>query len=456
MFSELSEVGLKGIHLRSILAARLWLGPLALFGLLLFPVSRADAGAYSAIIIDARTGETVYSRHADSRRYPASLTKIMTLYMTFEALESGHLKLGQHIRVSKRAAGQTPSKLGLKAGSTITVQNAILAVVTKSANDAATVLAEAISGTEVKFSIEMTKRAARLGMVQTRFTNASGLPNRRQRTTARDMSTLALSLLNDYPGYYSIFSTREFSFAGRTHNNHNNLLDSYQGTDGIKTGYIRASGFNLVASVKRGDRQLIGVVFGGRSPTSRDKHLVELFDKVFATPASTLVVHLPIAKPGSRPNVAVAVAAPPPVPVAQPAKTKPIAVATRATKYPAATIPAVTAALQEETRDPLALAALARRDEADAVAINLWSVQVGAFLELSAAQAELNRAARVEPALFIRTDPVITEVKVEGRILYRARLVGLSEERARETCRTLWRQQMSCVAVAVSQGDTPD
>lgn len=260
----------------------------------------ASAARYASMVVDAQTGEVLYARNADERRYPASLTKMMTLYMAFEALEQGRLKLDQPLKVSKRAAGQTPSRLGLKPGQTLTVNQAILAMVTKSANDAATVMAEALGGTEIEFAQMMTARANRLGMVRTRFTNATGLHNRRQRSTARDMSTLATSLMSDFPQYYHYFSTPVFKYKGRRHENHNGMLATYRGTDGIKTGYVRASGFNLVASVERNDRRLIGVVFGGRSPRSRDVHLRQLMDQAFAIAPNQVATQ--IRKPGVKPS----------------------------------------------------------------------------------------------------------------------------------------------------------
>ncbi len=300
----------------------------------------ASAARYSSMVVDADTGEILYARNADQRRYPASLTKMMTLYMTFEALEQGRLRLDQPLKVSKRAAGQTPSRLGLKAGQTITVNQIILALVTKSANDAATVVAEALGGTEIEFAQLMTDRAYSLGMVRTRFTNATGLHNRRQRSTARDMSTLALSLISDFPQYYHYFSTTKFTYKGRKYENHNGMLGTYRGTDGIKTGYVRASGFNLVASVERGDRRLVGVVFGGRSPRSRDVHLRQLLDQAFATP-STQVAAL-VRKPGIKPTPG----APDPVQTAALAPSEPAAPApTRALAPAPAPAPIVSATL---------------------------------------------------------------------------------------------------------------
>ena len=243
--------------------------------------SPAQAARYTAIVVDANSGKVLFARNADRRHYPASLTKMMTLYLTFEALEKGTIKLSSALAVSRRAAGQTPSKLGLKRGQTIAVEDAILALVTKSANDAATVLAEALGGNEANFAGQMTKKAKLLGMKRTRFRNASGLPNRYQRSTARDMATLALALQRDFPQYYHYFSTREFRYKNRTFTNHNRLLRSYRGADGLKTGYIRASGFNVAFSARRGSRRLIGVVLGGRSPKWRDRKTARLMDIAF-------------------------------------------------------------------------------------------------------------------------------------------------------------------------------
>ena len=194
---------------------------------------------------------------------------MMTLYLVFDAIESGKLSLDRRLRVSKRAAGQTPSRIGLKPGRSIPVEDAVLAMITKSANDAATVLAEAIAGTEVNFAKKMTKTAHRIGMKNTVFRNATGLPNRRQITTARDMAILAQRLISDYPQYYHYFSTKSFKWGKRTYKNHNKLLKTYEGVDGLKTGYIRASGFNIATSARRDGRRVIGIVLGGRTPKWR-------------------------------------------------------------------------------------------------------------------------------------------------------------------------------------------
>lgn len=249
----------------------------------------SQAAKYASLIMDATTGQVYHARYADHKRHPASLTKIMTLYMVFDALERGTLRLDQRLAVSRRAEGMAPSKLGLKRGQTIKVRDAILALITKSANDVAVVVAEALGGTEIEFARMMTERARRIGMSNTSFRNASGLYNKRQKSTARDMAQLALRIRSDFPQYYDLFSRQKFSYGGKTYKNHNNLLAQYAGSDGIKTGYIGAAGFNLVASVERNGRRLIGVVFGGRSAKSRDKHMISLFDKAFASSGAYFV-----------------------------------------------------------------------------------------------------------------------------------------------------------------------
>ena len=241
-----------------------------------------DAQArYASIVIDAETGEVLRSRNADIRRYPASLTKMMTLYLLFEAIDEGRLSLTSKLKVSKRAAGQPASKLGLRAGSTIRVEDAIKALAVKSANDIAVVVAEALGGTEVEFARKMTRKAQALGMSRTTFRNASGLPNRKQRSTARDMAQLARALMRDFPHRYHYFDDQRFRYSGRVHRTPNRLLDSYRGMDGIKTGYIRASGFNLVASAERDGRRVIAVVFGGKTARSRNSHMASLLDLGF-------------------------------------------------------------------------------------------------------------------------------------------------------------------------------
>jgi D-alanyl-D-alanine carboxypeptidase len=231
-------------------------------------VQAADKSA--VLIIDANTGRVLYESAADETRNPASLTKIMTLYMVFELIELKRLNLESKLKISSNAAGAAPSKLGLKEGEEIALGDAVKVVITKSANDVAVAIAEHVSGDEKTFARAMTQKARQLGMTVTTFQNASGLPDDQQVTTARDMATLALRMQDRFPQHYAMFATRTFTYKGETFRNHNSLLFNYEGTDGIKTGYTRASGFNLVASVKRGSKHVIGVVFGGASAASRD------------------------------------------------------------------------------------------------------------------------------------------------------------------------------------------
>ena len=226
--------------------------------------------AFSSIIVDGNSGAILSANNPDASRHPASLTKIMTLYLLFERLEAGKMKLDTEMDVSGHASDQAPTKLGLRPGQSIAVEDAIKGLVTRSANDAAVVIAEAIAGDEADFAKQMTRKARSLGMTKTVYRNASGLPDDEQVTTARDQATLGRAIQDRFPRYYRYFSMTAFNYHGRSIRNHNKLLGNVEGVDGIKTGYTRASGFNLVTSMRRGNRHLVGVVLGGRSGGSRD------------------------------------------------------------------------------------------------------------------------------------------------------------------------------------------
>lgn len=247
--------------------------------------SAAPAGArparHAAMILDANTGAVLHNDDADERRHPASLTKMMTLYLTFETIEQGRMSMSSKVTISQEAASVAPSKLDLDPGEEITVREAILALITKSANDVAVALAEKIGGSQRNFVRLMNAKARELGMTRTNFENASGLPDRDQVTTARDMITLGLHLQDDYPQYYGMFATRSFSFRGRSYRNHNTLMNNFGGIDGIKTGYTRDSGFNLVTSVRRNGRHLVGAVFGGGSAAARNGEMRVLLTRGF-------------------------------------------------------------------------------------------------------------------------------------------------------------------------------
>ena len=245
---------------------------------------------YAAIVVDGNTGAVLHASRADQRRYPASLTKMMTLYVVFEELKAGRLSLQTPVAISANAARQPASKLGLKAGESIPLEEAILALVVKSANDIATAVAEHVAGSEEEFARRMTRRAQRLGMGATRFANASGLPDKRQYTTARDMALLGRQIRLDFPEYYPYFSVSRFTFRGKRYRGHNRLVRSYEGADGIKTGYIRASGFNLVSSVERNGKRLVAVVMGGRTAKRRDDHSAALLNRYL--PKASRVPHL--------------------------------------------------------------------------------------------------------------------------------------------------------------------
>ncbi|MBT3790651.1 MAG: D-alanyl-D-alanine carboxypeptidase [Alphaproteobacteria bacterium] len=410
----------------------------------------------SSIVIDADTGEVLYSRRADQRRYPASLTKMMTLYQVFTALENGKLKLDQKLKVSRRAAGQTPSKLGLKRGSRISVEKAIIAVAVKSANDAATVLAESLGETEFDFALRMTDTARSLGMKSTRFQNASGLPNRRQRTTARDIALLSKALIDEFPQYYHYFSIRSFKWGKRTHRTHNRLLEKYRGMDGLKTGYIRASGFNIATSAVKGDRRLIAVLLGGRTAKKRDSKVAFLMNASFNR-ARTLDKHkgkkaspLLIARNKSgdtdaRRGEQVAKRG-------KPAKTIPLprlkpGYDTTDKKEPEAFTTILARTIKSLIAPETADAAPSPEDGK-----SWWGIQVGAYKRYASAQRRLHLATNALPDVLLHARPSIDRVPVKGGEVYRARLLGLRKVDAASACKILKRKAFSCVAIS-PEGD---
>ena len=384
----------------------------------IMPAFTADE-RYASIVVDAESGRVLAASNADQVLHPASLTKIMTLYMTFDALKRGQLNLQQPIRASAHAAAMTPSKLGLRPGDALTVEQAILALVTKSANDAAVVLAEAIAGSEEGFGQRMTQRARSLGMAQTTFVNASGLPNPRQVTSARDMAVLALAMLRDHPRQYRYFSTAEFVFRGQVHHNHNRLLGAYDGVDGIKTGFINSSGFNLVASAQRDGRRVIGVVFGGSSGRARDAHMVSLLDDGFGT----LGIRGPRQPDADAPLIRVA--------DQQKKPTKTDALSKAATS-------AKTKAKPGPSADEL------ERQAIEAAGGRPWSAQVGIFKTQVQAERAVADAFRLAPRSTSTAASDIAAVKTADGKRYRARLQNLSPAQARSLCEELKRQKQAC------------
>lgn len=436
-----------------------------LIGLLLIglpaPLHAAKNPRYAAIVIDAKTGTVLFSRNADATRYPASLTKIMTLYMAFEAVEQRKLTMNQKLKVSKRAAGQAPSKLGLQPGHTISLEDAIKALVTKSANDVATVIAEAISGTEYQFALDMTKRARQLGMNRTRFQNASGLPNRRQTTTARDIALLSQAIQTDYPQYYHYFSLRTFAWGGRKFGTHNNLLKNYSGTTGIKTGYTRASGFNLSAAVSRGNADLIGVVLGGRKASSRDTHMRSILDRSFNRVRKNpnllpqmVSVPIPRRKPVTIDLKTV-------VPGQKPGRTISLA----SLGGPEITMPNLTPDLPTKPIVQFLDQAYRAPEQGDlgpADTTSLWGIQVGAFSQPETARDNIARAQQVVSSELSYGQSVIVPVQSGTRTIYRARFGPLGKTDAIDICAKLKGADMSCFLIndqdwsQTAAGETPD
>ncbi|HYD69352.1 D-alanyl-D-alanine carboxypeptidase [Azospirillum sp.] len=424
-----------------------WLGAAAMLAALAMTWSApALAVKYEAIVIDARTGQVLHEENADAITHPASLTKMMTLYLTFDALDAGKLSLDQALPVSEHAQAQSPTKLGLRAGSTIKVETAILGLVTKSANDASVVLAEAIGGSHSRFAEIMTRKARELGMKHTVFRNANGLPDDEQVTTARDFAMLSRALLTDHPKYYPYFSRRNFMYGGHSVHNHNRLMSRYDGMDGIKTGYIRASGFNLAASAVRDGRRLIAVVMGGKSAVSRDNRMAALLDEAFAKARrngpkvdpkdqDAPVVAAADPEDDAKPAPATAQARPVPAAAAFPAKAKPGNAKLASPAKPQSIAQLAAAAAPEPP-----------------VRKGTWGVQVGAFNSRAAGQKALATATKQLPRAFADAKAGIVEVATKKGKVYRARLMGLDEKSARAACAELERSGHRCAAVGPGNG----
>lgn len=413
-------------------------------------VSPAAARVEARILIDYDTGAVLDASNPDRTVVPASLTKMMTLYLTFRALEAGDLRLTTNLPISSRAAAMPPTKLGLQPGKTIAVEDAILGLVTRSANDAATVLAEALGGSESGFAQIMTRSARQMGMTKTVFRNASGLPDSTQRTTVRDLARLATRLIADYPEYYRYFSRPSFSYRGRVHVNHNRLLASYRGMDGLKTGFTRASGFNLAASAVRNDRRLIAVVVGGATSRARDAKMVALLDKGFS-----LIRR-------QQPDTQMVVASRPPQPAITTAKPSPddgevvlASLDTDSTTIPVA-IPIARPKLVEieaddsrPTRPGKTIKRVARTKAASKKKLgNPYGVQVGAFQKSKQARQALQLALRRAPDLLRGTIVSVASLQTSrNRTLFRATLVGLSKADADAACKQLKKKRQDCLVV---------
>ena len=407
--------------------------------------SYRTSNRFAEIVVDASTGRVLSGKNANKKLYPASLTKMMTLYMTFEAIERGKLSKYRRIRVSKRAAAQVPSSLRLKTGETIRVKDAILSIVTKSANDSAVVLAEAVSGSERKFALAMTRKARQLGMKNTRFINASGLYHKAQVSTAYDMAILSRALIYHYPQYYHYFSTKSFTYKGRTYRNHNKLMKSYRGMDGLKTGYVNASGYNLASSVVRDDTRLIGVVFGGRTSRSRNNAMKKLLDRGFSRVGNVRVASLFGKKkrqilPTRRPSIIIA------------GISNSLHVAdSRTSRFDAMGLVVAqgdTDIGDDNGRESAGLALYPRPRPFNITSIKTfrkkrafnggsWAVQIGAFSSREASVKALSFAKRSLRGIMNSGVDSIAPLMTNRGMIYRARLSGLARSDATRACRVL-------------------
>ncbi|SDN90843.1 D-alanyl-D-alanine carboxypeptidase [Halomonas shengliensis] len=429
---------------------------------------------YAAIVVDVESGEILHAANAEETRYPASLTKMMTLYLLFEALEGRSMSLDQPLPVSSYAASKPASKLYVKAGSTIPVETAIQALIIKSANDVAVVVAEALGGSESHFAGMMTAKARELGMHDTTFRNPHGLPDAGQTTTARDMAVLSLRLMQDFPQYYHYFSRTRFAWKGKTITGHNRLLDNYPGADGLKTGFIRASGFNVATSAVRDGRRLVSVVMGGFTAASRDAHMADLLDRGFVRASlfgrgdwvasadfsgermnlePTLPAARPVA-PSSPPEVQLAARQAPAERVVARLEPEPRLASLEAPEPLPRASSALPETAQGSANDPIR-ELIAQADEpASRTTQRLeplgrsggWGVQVGAFSNPDNARSLAGRAADR-----LASDLANARVDIHEapgpQPLFRARLVNLDENQAYRACRSLARDGIDCMVV---------
>ncbi len=388
----------------------------------------ASQTKYAAIVVDAKSGEVLYAKHEDSPRYPASITKIMTLYLTFEALAAGKLHPEDRVLVSPHAAAQAPTKLGVRAGDSVSVEEAMDGMATKSANDMAVAMAEKLAGTESRFAALMTLRAQELGMQNTHFANASGLPDSRQLTTARDIAILSRAVMRDYPQYYKLFSLQEFTFRGQVMANHNHLLGRMPGVDGLKTGFTNASGFNLAVSAVRDNRRLIAVVMGGPTTAQRDQNAEDLLLTGFdVMRRRAMGEKITVAQNLFEPELTGPIVRPP-VEQGDGDQT--------GLKIELASAPASRAGKIE-------IAQPRRKADRDAPAKAKWAVQVGEFRSPTDARHQI---AFVEKRFGDHFDGATGGTDKQGR-KYKAVFSGLSETDAKGACRAMKAKRLACMVI---------
>jgi len=459
----------------------------ALLTSLLGSVAPAAARPVQAtIVVDAATGEVLQASNADTSTYPASLTKMMTLYLLFEAMQDGRVKLTDTITFSNYAAGMSATNLNVDGGDRISVETAILALVVRSANDVATAIGEHIGGTESGFARLMTNKAQMLGMTHTTFRNANGLPDPKQRTTARDMATLSVALIRDFPQYYGYFKRTSFKYHGVNFRGHNKLLKTFAGYDGIKTGYIRASGFNLASSAERDGRRLVVVVMGGTSPSMRDRRVADLLTQGFKSQRGTgllLAAKAPAAgqvkaaAPAPADSVVEDVIAnllvkPAQADVADDDTSGTLAIASlkglapmlKPGTGPKVTKPAETPmlaldtpVLKPGTGPKVIKVADAAAPKLDSQATTVvwrpdgnYGIQVGAYSKYNAAQKAAQTATNSEAQLLADARIIIDTQKMNnGSKLYRARVAGLSKNDAQTACRNLKAKRTDCLVLKI-------
>jgi D-alanyl-D-alanine carboxypeptidase len=398
------------------------------------PIAAQAAGRHAVLVIDANTGRILHQRSADEQRHPASLVKLMTLYLIFEMIEAGRLTYRTKIRFSAKAAGAAPSRLGVEEGTEIDLIDAIKALIAKSANDVAVAVAEHIAGSEQRFAQLMTSKARQLGMKATEFRNASGLPDDAQVTTARDMITLALRLQDDFPKHYPLFATRTFSWGGDTFRNHNTLLFSYPGIDGMKTGYIRASGFNVVASVRRGKKHVVAAYFGGKTAALRNAAVRARLDAALlkASETRTRRPAAPLTALAKAPPVVATVPAPKPAP--RPTARTEIEVL-RVRPVPAAATP-----------PPKAEAA--PNGKSTAGPAGAFHVQIGAFKTQGEAERRLASVRQLAGSLLAERAALTAEVRLGEKVFFRARYAGFDAQAAAAgVCDELKRLSIDCLVM---------
>lgn len=425
----------------------------------------------AAMVVDYKTGRVLFAENPDALRHPASITKVMTLYMLFEQLEKGRYSLNSPLKVSAFAARQAPSKLSLQAGETIEVEDAIKALVTKSANDVAVVVAENIGGSEQNFAHLMTRKARAIGMSRTTFRNASGLPDTGQVTTARDLITLGRAIQDRFPRYYGYFATRSFSYDGAVHGNHNKLLGRIEGVDGIKTGYTRMSGFNLLTSVKADGRQLLAVVLGGRSGASRDRYMAQLIethlDRAYAgqrtVPALTETQDVAVEvseEAAPTPKATAALRPQPPAPVAAapvaaaPKATAPVRMAAtipvaRTTTPPTKTAPTTTTTPSswKVGAQPVTRTASIAPKGKTKPAPSGWAVQIGTARTEAGAKDILDEARSDARKAVSGSVPHVERASEKA---YRARFAGFkSKDAAEKACKSLKKSGYDCFVTQI-------